>query len=112
MRGILLTKYNLKKLSCIDFHAYVSTQPAFVFCVFTEMSDEQPVAVVRKRKAEAVCCNQLACIVHYAQHKQHTTEEVRPLSDAQFQSICYARDTRRDQISDSVRLDRICENIP
>jgi len=24
VRGILLTKYNLKKLSWIDFHAYVS----------------------------------------------------------------------------------------
>jgi len=24
VRGILLIKYNLKKLSCIDFHAYVS----------------------------------------------------------------------------------------
>ena len=82
------------------------------FCVFTEMSDEQSVAVVWKRKAEAVCCNQLACIVHYDQHEQHTTKEVRPLSGAQFQSICYARDTRRDQISDTVRLDRICENIP
>ena len=24
VRGILLTKYNLKKLSCVEFHAYVS----------------------------------------------------------------------------------------
>jgi len=54
------------------------------------MSHEKSVAV-RKHKSEALCSSQLTCIVHY---QSHTAEEVRPLSDAQYQTVCDARDIR------------------
>ena len=40
VRGILLTKYNLKKLSCIDFHAYVSQFLRTVSCCAVASSDK------------------------------------------------------------------------